>query len=143
LPVSVGRNDPCPCGSGKKYKKCCQAAIEEQARVAREEENRLITEAAEADLPDHFHCDACMAPFPADYHGTHCPSCNRNLAEVGAYDDMQGFGPHERHCVKCKEAIPDGVGKCLKCGTAAPPMRPVDREEDASEASDDLDAPAG
>ncbi|MFH2001587.1 MAG: SEC-C metal-binding domain-containing protein [Planctomycetota bacterium] len=21
----VGRNDPCPCGSGKKYKKCCQA----------------------------------------------------------------------------------------------------------------------
>lgn len=21
--VSVGRNDPCPCGSGKKYKKCC------------------------------------------------------------------------------------------------------------------------
>lgn len=21
--VNVGRNDPCPCGSGKKYKKCC------------------------------------------------------------------------------------------------------------------------
>jgi len=30
LPVrhayKVGRNDPCPCGSGKKYKKCCGAA---------------------------------------------------------------------------------------------------------------------
>ena len=24
----VGRNDPCPCGSGKKYKKCCGAGIE-------------------------------------------------------------------------------------------------------------------
>jgi hypothetical protein len=23
---SIGRNDPCPCGSGKKYKKCCLAA---------------------------------------------------------------------------------------------------------------------
>ncbi|MCL0041203.1 SEC-C metal-binding domain-containing protein [Dehalococcoidia bacterium] len=23
-PVGVGRNDPCPCGSGKKYKKCCR-----------------------------------------------------------------------------------------------------------------------
>jgi len=23
--VSVGRNEPCPCGSGKKYKKCCGA----------------------------------------------------------------------------------------------------------------------
>jgi uncharacterized protein YecA (UPF0149 family) len=22
----VGRNDPCPCGSGKKYKKCCGRA---------------------------------------------------------------------------------------------------------------------
>ncbi|QVL47005.1 MAG: SEC-C domain-containing protein [Thiocapsa sp.] len=22
----VGRNDPCPCGSGKKYKKCCVAS---------------------------------------------------------------------------------------------------------------------
>jgi uncharacterized protein YecA (UPF0149 family) len=21
--ADVGRNDPCPCGSGKKYKKCC------------------------------------------------------------------------------------------------------------------------
>ena len=23
--TKVGRNDPCPCGSGKKYKKCCLA----------------------------------------------------------------------------------------------------------------------
>lgn len=22
-PQKIGRNDPCPCGSGKKYKKCC------------------------------------------------------------------------------------------------------------------------
>ncbi|HSE73307.1 MAG TPA: SEC-C metal-binding domain-containing protein [Dongiaceae bacterium] len=24
-PRHIGRNDPCPCGSGKKYKKCCLA----------------------------------------------------------------------------------------------------------------------
>ena len=24
--AAPGRNDPCPCGSGKKYKKCCGAA---------------------------------------------------------------------------------------------------------------------
>ncbi len=23
MDLRVGRNDPCPCGSGKKYKKCC------------------------------------------------------------------------------------------------------------------------
>ena len=25
--TKVGRNDPCPCGSGKKYKKCCGATV--------------------------------------------------------------------------------------------------------------------
>lgn len=25
--VRIGRNDPCPCGSGKKYKKCCGANL--------------------------------------------------------------------------------------------------------------------
>ena len=24
--AKVGRNDPCPCGSGKKYKQCCGKA---------------------------------------------------------------------------------------------------------------------
>lgn len=23
----IGRNDPCPCGSGKKFKKCCISAV--------------------------------------------------------------------------------------------------------------------
>ena len=27
--VRVGRNDPCPCGSGSKYKKCCIPALAE------------------------------------------------------------------------------------------------------------------
>lgn len=25
--ISAGRNDPCPCGSGKKFKKCCGKKI--------------------------------------------------------------------------------------------------------------------
>ncbi len=31
----TGRNDPCPCGSGKKYKKCCemQAAAPKKFRA--------------------------------------------------------------------------------------------------------------
>ncbi len=29
----LGRNDACPCGSGKKYKKCCLKKVEEQSRV--------------------------------------------------------------------------------------------------------------
>ena len=33
--AKVGRNDPCPCGSGKKYKKCCLNAAEAGAPPAR------------------------------------------------------------------------------------------------------------
>ncbi len=27
-----GRNDPCPCGSGEKYKRCCSGKADEQSR---------------------------------------------------------------------------------------------------------------
>jgi hypothetical protein len=30
--VRIGRNDPCPCGSGKKFKKCCLAKEQESQR---------------------------------------------------------------------------------------------------------------
>ena len=37
--LNVGRNDPCACGSGKKYKRCCLAApgdlMEQAARTVR------------------------------------------------------------------------------------------------------------
>ena len=36
-----GRNDPCPCGSGKKYKKCCLTNDEAA------ETERLVPERAE------------------------------------------------------------------------------------------------
>ena len=32
--AKIGRNDPCACGSGKKYKKCCMASDETAARPA-------------------------------------------------------------------------------------------------------------
>ena len=29
----VGRNDPCPCGSGRKYKACCADKAESRSRL--------------------------------------------------------------------------------------------------------------
>src|SRR4051812_13585756 len=34
--MKTGRNDPCPCGSGKKYKKCCLPKEELSAAAVRE-----------------------------------------------------------------------------------------------------------
>ena len=33
--MAIGRNDPCPCGSGKKYKRCCIRKDQEAKRVQR------------------------------------------------------------------------------------------------------------
>lgn len=30
----TGRNDPCPCGSGRKYKQCCAGKAEQRSRTA-------------------------------------------------------------------------------------------------------------
>jgi hypothetical protein len=46
---SAGRNDDCPCGSGKKYKKCHLRADEEAASKALAESNAAKTKAAEAE----------------------------------------------------------------------------------------------
>lgn len=40
IPDDIGRNDPCPCGSGAKYKKCCQKAHRVQ-REAQKESTRV------------------------------------------------------------------------------------------------------
>jgi hypothetical protein len=49
--MKIGRNDPCPCGSGKKYKKCCMgktgsqpttpATIQSQVPVTQSSENEV------------------------------------------------------------------------------------------------------
>src|ERR1700752_2415417 len=43
----AGRNDPCPCGSGKKYKKCCLTRDQALARQSQ-------TAGSPAQLEDHF-----------------------------------------------------------------------------------------
>lgn len=51
---TTGRNDPCPCGSGKKYKKCHLAEDE----AARHEELKKAAEAREAALAAEAEAEA-------------------------------------------------------------------------------------
>ena len=56
-----GRNDPCPCGSGQKYKRCCLAR--DQAADSAAMAQAAQARAAEAARHDHSHgpCDFCGA----------------------------------------------------------------------------------
>jgi len=38
--IKVGQNDPCPCGSGKKYKKCCR--LTEDAKTAQPSQSECV-----------------------------------------------------------------------------------------------------
>jgi hypothetical protein len=44
----TNRNDPCPCGSGKKYKKCCLPGHEEARRLLPKEQLKQMGERAKA-----------------------------------------------------------------------------------------------
>lgn len=43
--TKVGRNDPCPCGSGQKYKRCC---LPKDEAAAQEQSSRATAQAAQA-----------------------------------------------------------------------------------------------
>jgi tetratricopeptide (TPR) repeat protein len=69
--AKTGRNDPCPCGSGKKYKRCCLAVHQaEQAAAQRppEPEPRLAEprswESGAPDLDDYEELDRLSNRVP-------------------------------------------------------------------------------
>lgn len=47
----IGRNDPCPCGSGKKYKKCCASKEELTVEVVQAEEMERILQSFYDEYP--------------------------------------------------------------------------------------------
>ena len=61
----TGRNEPCPCGSGKKYKKCCLAGDEDLERQA------MAAAALEIGDEDSMY----------DHHGF-CDDCYDELVEA-------------------------------------------------------------
>jgi tetratricopeptide (TPR) repeat protein len=82
--AKIGRNDPCPCGSGKKYKKCCLSQDEELERqaVAAEgvHDHRGFCEDCYGDLADAS--DAVLDLVEAD---------KLDEAEIAALDLVERF----------------------------------------------------
>jgi tetratricopeptide (TPR) repeat protein len=61
--AKTGRNEPCPCGSGKKYKRCCLANDEQAERAAY---TAAAAAAQAASLHNHSgFCDDCYDEMAA------------------------------------------------------------------------------
>ena len=59
---SLGRNEPCHCGSGKKYKQCCLSKDEAAERVARAKAAEKAEKAEKADKAEKDETPAEAAP---------------------------------------------------------------------------------
>ncbi len=102
--MNVGRNDPCPCGSGKKYKQCClskdEAAQREAARVQAEAVRAITPSAADLELPplpeppprspEEQACEVLWDEFTAAAPADQPPIFRRALAE-GLLDDEYAY----------------------------------------------------
>jgi tetratricopeptide (TPR) repeat protein len=74
--AKIGRNDLCPCGSGKKYKRCCMANDEAAARAT------AAAGAAAASSHSHF-CHDCSDQLDD------AASAVFALIEAGKFDDAE------------------------------------------------------
>jgi hypothetical protein len=66
----VGRNDPCPCGSGKKFKKCCEEKVKHKkfdAQVLPKGQRIVATDKA-AELSTNFFKRAIKPVAPPVQH---------------------------------------------------------------------------
>ena len=87
--MTVGRNDPCPCGSGKKYKKCClgkKAADEAKPRPTVPEERPSLPEQRPTD-PATEASNARWKEFESEDHEGQIALFTRTLDEEELMDE--------------------------------------------------------
>lgn len=64
--MNPGRNDPCPCGSGKKYKKCCQGKFEPRLPLPSRQQGPDAV--ARKSVPSPAELNQMVALFNAGHH---------------------------------------------------------------------------
>lgn len=89
----IGRNDPCHCGSGRKYKRCCADKDQELSRAQREAGNaRLREEDAKMDAALTAHLDEYHRYMDASGSVAALIHAGRlEEAETAAYDLIERF----------------------------------------------------
>jgi len=97
-----GRNDPCHCGSGKKYKKCCQPKEEaaqrevitkdQAARAERAEARRLESRTAKAEFLARF-AEATAVPDELE-ELTDASNATLALVKAGKLEEAEAAARH-------------------------------------------------
>lgn len=83
----IGRNDPCPCGSGKKYKKCCANKEAVTTEVLFEEELEQVLDTMFSTYPERKDHHALIEHFQGWIPTLH-EKLARELVEAISIDDF-------------------------------------------------------
>ena len=78
-----GRNDPCPCGSGNKYKRCC---LPKQEAVEREQHAQAGAKRTERAATNRSHLREVRAAIAARLAGAEDPDDELTIASNAAVD---------------------------------------------------------
>lgn len=107
----VGRNDPCPCGSGKKYKKCCLAK-DRAARAQRVTAEKSLQIPAEAEVPaDFFEPEPILKHIPeGDLSPT--PEVDPLLERINAFWKRFMDAPYEKQWVMTTKMLAEEPELC-------------------------------
>jgi hypothetical protein len=80
--AKTGRNDPCPCGSGKKYKKCCARKVEQPPTGLK----------AAVRMKGGVAFDSAQSVYRAIVHSWDNPDC---MGQPEQWESEQGFQSEE------------------------------------------------
>lgn len=128
--MKPGRNDPCPCGSGKKYKKCCQETSEFIPPAPKHSGKRAVPTAAE--------CNQLVALFNAGHLAEletqarllldRCPDSGFAWKALGAALQIQGKDSLFA-LQKATEFLPNDAEAHYNLGNTLHEMRQLDEAE--------------
>ena len=125
--ASIGRNDPCPCGSGKKYKRCC--LLKERERQRRDHLESQAAGVALKWLTQH-HGDELEAAFRKEFLGVLTEDERKRLASLPeSLLEMAHINGHELVLAEGELELVNGKVSCadLVFGVGGPLMDAVER----------------
>ncbi len=105
--VKIGRNAPCPCGSGKKYKKCCLKKDEQEHLKEMEEQQRVRPDQADEAYDELFE----SLDENAGWEGEGESEENKWLSEEDDFGKAQGRWDPELLCPQINKSLPEISGE--------------------------------
>jgi tetratricopeptide (TPR) repeat protein len=106
--AKTGRNNPCPCGSGKKYKQCCLAKDETAGRTAPAERAQANAARRPGPALDHFWEELAAQVYAEEFELTEASNAVVDLIHAGKLDEAEEAA---NDLLECFPGVHDGYDR--------------------------------